>query len=189
MRLIASWPGMLSAFLWGFAEGTLFFVVPDVFLSLVAIFAPRKCWKYIVAATCGALIGGALLYGWAARDSAGAENTMQHVPFVSYKMIAGVEESYRMRGIVAVLLGPLSGTPYKLYAVAAPRHVKEIPFLLATIPARADRFILICLLIGFPAAWLRKKMEFICEKLVDDSYSRLGGILFVLLECDWKELS
>jgi len=30
-------PGMVVAFLWGLAEATFFFIIPDVFLSFVAM--------------------------------------------------------------------------------------------------------------------------------------------------------
>ena len=52
-------PGITLAFFWGFAEGTLFFVVPDVVISLVAIVRPRSAWRHVVAAIAGALLGGA----------------------------------------------------------------------------------------------------------------------------------
>ena len=56
---------MLLALLWGLAEATFFFIVPDVFLSLVAILGGWRTWRHIVAAIFGALLGGALLFQWA----------------------------------------------------------------------------------------------------------------------------
>ena len=166
IRFLAGKPGVFLAFLWGLAEGTLFFVVPDVLLSLVAILRPRRCWRHIVAATGGALIAGAVLYGWAARDLRHARDTIAGVPFITNQMLAKADQSYRARGIGAVFLGPFSGTPYKLYAVAAPAYVRELPFLTATVPARAERFTLVCLLFGFAASWIRQKWQWSAKRLV-----------------------
>jgi hypothetical protein len=55
-------------------------------------------------------------------------------------MFADVETSFRERGLGAIFLGPLTGIPYKIYAVHAPSHVGEAAFLAATVPARARRF-------------------------------------------------
>lgn len=159
MRFLAGKPGIVLAFLWGLAEGTLFFVVPDVLLSLVAMLEPRKAWRHIVAATAGALLAGILLFGWASRDVVAARSVVARVPFVTTAMFTRVDESYRLRGIGAVFLGPLTGTPYKLYAVEAPAFVNELAFLAATVPARAERFVVVCLLFGVPAAWIRKKWK------------------------------
>src|ERR1035437_6694807 len=37
-------PGVALAFLWGLAEGTFFFVVPDVVISLAALLRPGRAW-------------------------------------------------------------------------------------------------------------------------------------------------
>jgi len=42
VQWMLGWPGIALAFVWGLAEGTLFFVVPDVLLSLAALFGPRE---------------------------------------------------------------------------------------------------------------------------------------------------
>jgi len=165
IRFLTGQPAIFLAFSWGLAEGTLFFVVPDVLLSLIAVLELRRCWRPVAAATGGALVAGALLYGWAARDIQHARNTVARVPFVTSQMLAKADESYRARGIGAVFLGPLRGTPYKLYAVAAPAYVGELPFLAATVPARAGRFIVVCLLFGFPASWIRTKWKWSAKRL------------------------
>ncbi|HMI54232.1 MAG TPA: hypothetical protein VK525_22170 [Candidatus Saccharimonadales bacterium] len=166
IKLLAGNPGVFLAFVWGLAEGTLFFVVPDVLLSLVATVEPRRCWRHVAAATGGALVAGALLYGWAARDMRHARDAIARVPFITSQMLAKEDQSYRARGIAAVFLGPFSGTPYKLYAVAAPAYVRELPFLAATVPARAQRFAIVCLLFGFAASWIRKRWQWPAKRLV-----------------------
>lgn len=163
---LAGRPGILLAFLWGLAEGTLFFVVPDVLLSLVAMLEPRRCWKHIAAATGGALLAGALVYGYSQQDSRRATEAVERMPFVTSKMFSKVEASYRAHGIGAVFLAPYSGIPYKVYAVEAPSVARELAFLTATIPARAGRFFLVCLAFGLPAAWLRRVRNWSKRRLV-----------------------
>ena len=149
--------GVALSFFWGIAEGTLFFIVPDVGLSFVAVFSPRRVWRHILAATLGAVCAGALLYAWAARNPLAAHSTVARVPFTSARMFAEVESGYVRHGIGAVFLGPLSGIPYKIYAIDAPKHFGMAEFLVATAPARAWRFILVSALAGIIAAWLRRR--------------------------------
>ena len=163
---LAGRPGILLAFLWGLAEGTLFFVVPDVLLSLVAMLEPRRCWKHIAAATSGSLLAAALVYGYAQQNSRRAAEAVERMPFVNSKMFSKVEASYRAHGIGAVFLAPYSGIPYKVYAVEAPPVARELPFLAATIPARAGRFVLVCLVFGLPAAWFRRVWNWSRRSLV-----------------------
>ena len=47
---------------WGFAEATLFFIVPDVWLGFVALFAPRRMLATVAAIVAGAAAGAACLY-------------------------------------------------------------------------------------------------------------------------------
>jgi hypothetical protein len=149
-------PGLAIAFLWGLAEGTFFFVIPDVFLSLVAILDRRFSWKHITCALLGATLGGAILFHWAERDSPAAHAAMARVPFVREPMFTRVEDGFHNDGLAAMAIGSVSGVPYKLYAVEAPKFCSFAIFLLATPPARAVRFLLVWFAFGAVAAWLRK---------------------------------
>jgi len=77
-------------------------------------------------------------------------------------MFTQVEAGYQKNGMAAVYLGPMSGTPYKIYAVEAPRFFRTTPFLLATIPARGWRFVLVSFFAAGCAAILRRR----CNKSV-----------------------
>jgi len=153
---LAERPGILAAFLWGLAEATFFFVIPDVLLSFVAILDWPRTWKHVLAATAGALLGGALLFHWASVDSAAAHAAVSHVPFIRERMFRKVSGGFRHEGWLAILLGSFSGIPYKLYAVEAPKFTSPLEFLLATPPARAVRFLLVWAGFGTVASWLRK---------------------------------
>jgi hypothetical protein len=130
---------------WGFAEATLFFVVPDVWIGLLALFSWRAGLRAVVWAVVGALIGGALMYGVGiqlVRDRSAW--LLDAVPAISPGMVERVEAEMREHGPSSMLLGPLRGTPYKVYARTA--GLQEQPLsavLLWTIPARGARFVLI----------------------------------------------
>jgi hypothetical protein len=72
-------------------------------------------------------------------------------------MFAKVDEGLRTKGLWAVFLGSVSGIPYKIYAVEAPRYFPSAEFLLATPPVRFVRFFLVWCGFGAAAGWLRKR--------------------------------
>jgi membrane protein YqaA with SNARE-associated domain len=129
---------------WGFAEATLFFLVPDIYLSLVAVGDAKAGFRACAVALAGALLGGALMYAWGSGDATGAEVVLDAIPAIDVAMIDGVRRSLGESGLAALFLGPLSGVPYKIYAVESGALGLGIPlFLLISIPARGVRFVLV----------------------------------------------
>lgn len=134
----------LAALFWGFAEATFFFIVPDVLLSWIALDRIRAAWAACLWATLGALIGGAVMYAWGAVAVNTASATLDYVPAISPQMCDSVAEQIRTQGAGALFVGPLTGTPYKIYAVqAGGAHLGLLPFLLISVPARLVRFALV----------------------------------------------
>ena len=132
------------AAVWGLAEATLFFFVPDIWLSI----SGRKKLRVGLTAChyclAGALIGGCVLYVWGHYDLSGARSMVEKVPAVSPVMIDRVNEDLAHHGVWSVFLGPITGTPYKVYAAqAAAAGVGLWLFLLISIPARLLRFVLV----------------------------------------------
>jgi len=152
---LTRWPGVVLAFFWGFAEGTLFFILPDVPLSLAALYRPRRALLHLAAIVAGALLAGALMFSWAARSPA-ARHAVAHVPLVRPAMFQRAADDYRELGPSAVSLGPARGIPYKVYAVLAPEHVSLRSFLIVTIPARAWRLLAVWLLFAVAGVFLRR---------------------------------
>ena len=158
-------PGLILAFLWGLAEATFFFIIPDVVLSFVAMLDWRSTWRHIVAALAGALLGGALLFHWSQTDPGAAHAAVARVPFITPGMFAEVNSGLDKMGLLGVLTGSVSGIPYKLYAVEAPRVSTQFAFLLATPPARAVRFTLLWMIFGAAAGWLRRRYALTAREL------------------------
>lgn len=159
----------LVAAFWGLAEATLFFIVPDVLLSAVALRSRRKALELCLWALAGALVGGTLMYLWGARAPEQVWTLLSWVPAVSEPMMTSVSLALLDTGVWATIWGPLSGTPYKLYAALAPSAEISLGlFLLVSIPARLIRFVLLSLV----AAWLAERW------LTSLSYrQRLGWLL------------
>ncbi len=65
---------------WGFAEATLFFIVPDVIVTFLAFrYGFRRGWIAAAWAAFGAVIGGIVIYVWAGRDAATVERVLDLV--------------------------------------------------------------------------------------------------------------
>lgn len=135
----------LAALAWGAAEGFLFFVVPDVLIGYIALRRGLKAGVIACAmAAVGAGLGGAAMYGWGAREPGAALDAVAAVPAVSTSMIvhAGVAMD-RDGWFIAALKGPVTSTPYKVYALLAPSKGARLPaFALAAPPIRLPRFLL-----------------------------------------------
>ena len=142
----ASNRSLVIAFLWGLAESTLFFIVPDVYLGFVALLHWRKGLLATVTTVAGAMIGGAIMYTLAAANGTAINQLLLWIPLVSPQMLRTVAEQMQGSGLVAMVSGPLQTIPYKIYAVqAGQQHLPFIPFLLVTIPARLERFLPVAL--------------------------------------------
>ena len=137
--------GYLVAFLWGFAEATLFFIVPDVALSVIALKGSETGLTAAGYALAGAMTGGAVMYYWGQADLEKVARILHRVPLIPAKDIAKVQADLQKSGPAAMLFGPLFGIPYKIYASYAHRFTSIAVFLLISIPARGVRFFVIAL--------------------------------------------
>lgn len=152
---MTGWPGTSLAFFWGFAEGTLFFILPDVPLSFVALFRPRRAVTHMAAILAGAVLAGAVMFSWSAH-SEDAIHAVARVPAVSPRMFEQADRDWSRYGVWGLSLGPVRGIPYKVYAVEAPRRSRLTVFLMATVPARLWRFVLVWLCFAGTGALLRR---------------------------------
>ena len=97
------------------------------------------------------------MYGWATGSPARAREAVRRVPFVCERMFAQVDLGLERERIPALFRGALTGVPYKIFAVEAPGRMPVVVFLLATVPARAVRFLLVWLCFGAAGSWIRKR--------------------------------
>ena len=142
-RFLASRAALWFAFAWGIAEASFFFIVPDVLLTLIACRAFKPALKATLAALAGALVGGVLMYAFGLRSQDEARAFLDYVPAINSNLIERVARQINEHGLIAVIIGPLKGIPYKIYAVEWGAQGRSlIDFLLISIPARYIRFFL-----------------------------------------------
>jgi hypothetical protein len=141
-RWLAEPRGRWVAFVWGAAEASFFFLVPDILLSFVALTAPRRVWGHLAATMVGALFVGVLMFQWSASAPV-ARTLVAQVPRVSTSMFKQADADLRTHGAWGAIFGPARGIPYKVYAVQAPSHPITLgAFAAASIPARVWRMLL-----------------------------------------------
>jgi len=135
-------PPVWLCLLWGFAEATFFFIIPDVLLSWAALSGVRRGSRTLIAIIAGSLLGGLFMFEWAVHAPAASTATVARVPFVRAAMFARVAQDFSAHGAPSMLRGPSSGIPYKVYAVLAPPACNVSEFLLISVPARLERLAL-----------------------------------------------
>jgi membrane protein YqaA with SNARE-associated domain len=133
---------LAAALLWGLAEATFFFIVPDIGIGLIALLSWRKGLWATALALAGALIGGTIMYALALHNAEAASRFLSHIPLIDAELIRSVGVQMRSSGLVAMISGPLQGTPYKIYAVqAGALKLPFLQFLLLSVPARLERIL------------------------------------------------
>lgn len=131
------------AFLWGLAEATVFFIVPDVLLTATALRSPRRALSASLFALGGAVIGGLGMFWWARSDPDAARALVLAVPAISGPLVERAQGLLAQGLLPGMIAGSVSGIPYKIFAVeAAVDGAGALAFALASLPARLLRFLL-----------------------------------------------
>lgn len=144
-------PEAISA-LWGFAEATVFFLVPDIWLSRLALRDPKRAFRNCLVATGAALLGGLALYMAAQADFPAIRRLLDNIPGISPPMIDRAGAALAAGPLRALLDGMFSGIPYKLYAAwAGESGLALTVFLACSALARLLRFALVTALAALGA--------------------------------------
>jgi membrane protein YqaA with SNARE-associated domain len=150
----------LAALAWGFAEATLFFVVPDVVLGWIAVRrGARAAMIACLFAAVGAMFGAAIIYQWSAARPAQAAAVIEALPAIPAGAVARARADMREGSWLTVAaLGSVANRPFKLFAAAAPWAGVSLPAFAAATPLiRLPRFVLNALALGLVAALLRRR--------------------------------
>jgi membrane protein YqaA with SNARE-associated domain len=159
IRFLESRAGLWAAFAWGLAESTFFFFVPDILFTATALFSFKASLRQIALVLAGALVGGSLMFTWGLRDPERARSAVGKVPFVTGRMLEKVDIDLASSGLWGMCKGPMSGIPYKAYAVRAGKHGSWPLFIIASVPARLERLLLAWLVFTAAAIPLRKRIR------------------------------
>lgn len=145
---------IIGAALWGAAEATFFFIVPDVLLTTAVLRLGSKRalpLPFVAAAT--AALAGFFMWWWGSHDTAAARDAMLMVPAVGPDLVARAHDEMAHSWPLNLFVGAVTGLPYKLYAVeAGALGINPFLFVLVSFFARLPRFLLTMAL-----AWLADK--------------------------------
>lgn len=113
-----------------------------------------------LAAALGAMVGGAAMWLWSVNAPDAALKAVGAVPSVSDAMIGKARDDMAREGwILASLKGPLTSTPYKVYAALAPQAGASLPaFAAAALPVRLPRFLLVAAVFSLIGAIMRGRV-------------------------------
>ena len=93
---------LAASAVWGYAEATRFYIVPDVLIGWVALHGARPGVWTALAATAGAVLGGAAVH----RDAAAQQARLTEIPGISEAMLddaAEAEAGWQSQGGAGIL--------------------------------------------------------------------------------------
>jgi len=170
------------ACLWGFAEATFFFFIPDIYLTRIALFDVRKALFACIYAAVSACAGGAVMYYLAALYPQQIMHFLAYIPAIFPKLIQQVLQSIQHQAFYALMMAPLKGIPYKIYAGAfGAANINFGLFMVASFFARLFRFILITSVGGLLAKLL--KLYWNKRKLVY-FHIYVWGLVYLIYFCE-----
>jgi hypothetical protein len=133
-------PAALIGLLWGYAEGTVFFLVPDLWITWVTLFAPLSGLLAWLASILGSLAAVLTLHGLSTTPGLDPLGWIVRIPAISEVMIAAVEARLAATGLPWTPWLIAGGVPLKVYAgVAFHQGIPLDGVLLWTVFARIVR--------------------------------------------------
>ncbi len=147
------------ALAWGLAEAVLFFVIPDVWITWVALHGLRRGLAAAAWTLAGALAGGLAVYLAARSNQMLVLAVFDRLPAIGDALMLRALAQMQEHGWLGLVLGGFSGVPYKLFAAMAEGAGLGMGvFLAATAVARGLRFAAFALAAWLLARWLRPRI-------------------------------
>lgn len=137
----------IIGFIWGFTEAVFFFLVPDIWLSRLALKDLRAAFDCLIFTTLGALLGGYGMYVVGQAYFTVATKFLDAIPAISPAMVENGGNAVINDGLLpALFAGMAAGMPYKIYAVwSGHLAIAPLAFVAATVSARMARFAIVTL--------------------------------------------
>ena len=159
MRLASSDRAPWALGVVSFIESSFFPIPPDVMLIPMVLSRREKAWWYATIATVTSVLGGILGYaiGYYAYRTVG-------LPILEFYGKAHALDSFisfvQTYGVEAVIIKGMTPIPFKVVTIAAGvAQMAFVPFILASIVARAMRFYLVAGLLYFFGDPIREFIE------------------------------
>ena len=142
------------------AEAIVWPIIPDVLLGLLVIAQPPRVAKTLTAAIVGSAVGAALLWGLASTSPTEAERVLPHLPLAFEADVVSVRERIAQDGTFAFVRQPISGIPFKVWAiVGATSGLPPMPALAIVVLARAVRMSLVALVAAVLGTWFATRIR------------------------------
>ena len=151
MRRLYDWmmgkaasPGAPHALFWiAVIESSFFPIPPDLMLIPMVLAERKKAWHYATLATIGSVIGGVLGYaiGYYFFEAVGLPILKLYGKAESFGQFTKLFNDW---GVWIIVIKGMTPIPYKILTIAAGvAHMAIVPFMIASIIARAMRFYLV----------------------------------------------
>jgi len=141
----------IAAAVWGVAEASLFFIVPDVILTYATVrHGARAGLKLAVVTATAAAVTGVAMWFWGRLDPVGARQIMLMVPAIGPDLFARTTREMAGFWPLNLTIGAVTGVPYKLYAVTA--GALGVPVAWFAIASYVARFLRFAFSIGLTVA-------------------------------------
>lgn len=131
VRAVSGRAALAVAFAWGVGEATLLFVVPDLWLGFVSLYAPRRFVVTLLAVVAGGVVGAALLFLATPGLGDGLSQLLASLPGTGPDDLAQARTELAAQGAAAFLNGPVQGLPVRLYVHGAALDGIDLPSVLA----------------------------------------------------------
>ncbi|HEV8612306.1 MAG TPA: hypothetical protein VGQ73_02275 [Gemmatimonadales bacterium] len=109
----------LAGFWWGFAEGLFFFVVPDVYISFVALFSPRAGAVAWLSSIGGSAVAVSAIYLVTVVLGLGYLRFLELIPGISGALLERVGGRLATEGLPYTPFLVFGGVPLKVYGALA----------------------------------------------------------------------
>ena len=124
-----------------FAESSFFPIPPDVMLVPMVLAQRSKAWAYALLATIASVIGGIAGYaiGFFFMDTVGASILEFYGKTKGFEQFKAMFNEW---GVWILIIKGMTPIPYKVLTITAGvTHMSFVPFILASVVARAMRFL------------------------------------------------
>ena len=152
---------LLVGFFWGLSEGTWFFIIPDIALSLFALRGWKPALISTIATIIGAMIAASFLFFlFSLFPSVQSKIIQLWQLFPGYypKMLEVAATHLKEQKARGLILGPNSGIPYRFYILEAYKQGISLTDLLLWTPiARIERIIIAPIAVLTLKFFLKKK--------------------------------
>ncbi|MEW5915801.1 MAG: hypothetical protein AB1762_05325 [Gemmatimonadota bacterium] len=130
----------IVGFGWGFAEGVVFFIVPDVYITFAALFSLRAGVVAWLSSILGSLVAVVIVYVLVAVVAVPYVSWLDAIPGISQTLIQETTVRLRAEGLPYTPLLIFGGVPLKVYAGCATMLGNSLgSLLLWTVFARIAR--------------------------------------------------